>query len=76
MTRTNPQVNIRLDNKKEAQRRADEDYRGNLTAYINDLIKRDINSISLTFKRLARESAKANAHLKKLKAKPSKKKKV
>lgn len=42
MSRDNPQVNIRLDDKKGAQRRADEDHRGNLTAYINSLIKADL----------------------------------
>lgn len=42
MSRDKPQVNIRLDNKKGAQKRADEDYRGNLTAYLNALIKADV----------------------------------
>lgn len=35
-------LNVRLDKKAEAQRRAREDFRGNLTAYINALIKADI----------------------------------
>lgn len=72
MSRTDPQVHIRLDDKKGAQRRADEDYRGNLTAYLNALVKADINDPAHSFTRLAKATKQAEAHYKKLKSRKSK----
>lgn len=33
---------LHIDDREGAQKRADEDYRGNLTAYINSVIRADV----------------------------------